>query len=374
MPTPLSPPEYPDCPEAPLRSFGLSFAEEIACSIGRAVYREDLERPHEAGVRLAASLTMLEALRPADHLQCMIAAQSVAFHAATMDCLARAMDINTPPELALKFQLNAERMRRGFSGAMHDVFKLQGRPLTGAPRAPRAKPPPPADPPPEPPPALPVLYQDELPSDDVADPADAMTAPPEPEAWPEDPDEAQSENEWPEDPDETQPEELTADIKTRIDGSPGSLADYMPTPWEPFVPKEALINIALATRPKEYYQVNAPKDAPPAEPAAPMPEPPQGARGPLDIQEDFLRGDAVARYASSRIDPYAPPPAFEEDDAIIELELLSTGGDPETEAHRAAMIAAHPEGKPISIIRLGPRAPARIPDMVPDGDEPPDTS
>src|SRR5205823_6087271 len=130
------------------------------------------------------------------------------------------------------------------------------------------------------------------------------------------------------------------------------------------VPKEALINLALATRPKPWRQVNVPKDqAPQAVAAEPMlePEPPLDGRGPLDIREDLYRGDAVARYASSRIDPNAPPPEFEEEDAIIELELLSTGGDPEGEAHRAAMIAAHPEGKPISIIRLGPGAPARIP-------------
>ncbi len=38
---------------------------------------------------------------------------------------------------------------------------------------------------------------------------------------------------------------------------------------------------------------------------------------------------------------------------MVELELISTGGDPEAEAERAAMIAAHPEGKPIATFRYG---------------------
>jgi hypothetical protein len=370
MPQPLSPPEYPDCPEAPLRSFGLAFAEEISRSVGAGVYREDLERPQDAGVRLAASLTMLEGFHPADHLQCMIAAQAVVFHAATMDCMARAMHPDTPLAMVLKFHLSAERMRRGFSGAMHDVMKLQGRPLTGPPRGPRSKPP--KAPPPEPPPAEPPDQNaDEFPNEAEAAPTTVMNPPPDAAGPPPDEDLDETRDE---DLDETQDEELAADIRMRPDGTPGSLAAYMPEPWEPVVPKDAFINIALATRPKLWRQVNTPKDAgPPAEPVPEL-EPPSDARGPLDIREDLYRGDALARYASAPLDPDAPPPAFEEEDAIIELELISTGGDPELEAHRAAMIAAHPEGKPISIIRLGAGAPARIAEVVPDGDELNDTS
>jgi len=42
---------------------------------------------------------------------------------------------------------------------------------------------------------------------------------------------------------------------------------------------------------------------------------------------------------------------------VVELELISTGGDPEAEARRAAMMAAHPEGKPIVTIRHGSKKP-----------------
>jgi len=42
---------------------------------------------------------------------------------------------------------------------------------------------------------------------------------------------------------------------------------------------------------------------------------------------------------------------------VVELELISAGGDPEEEARRAAMIAAHPEGKPIVTFRYGGKKP-----------------
>ena len=63
MPT-LFPPEYPDRPDAPLLSFGPSFSEEIARSVIGAVWHENNEQPHEAQVRVAAALTMLEAFHP----------------------------------------------------------------------------------------------------------------------------------------------------------------------------------------------------------------------------------------------------------------------------------------------------------------------
>jgi hypothetical protein len=173
--------------------------------------------------------------------------------------------------------------------------------------------------------------------------------------------------------------DLKADQKTRPDGTPGGLDAYLPKPFPPFIPKDAAINVALATRPKEYYQVNVPKPPPPPAGTVMTEPPPPGARGPLDIQEDILRGDSLARFASTRVDPDRPLPEPElgEDDAIVEIELISTGGTAEGEAHRAELIAAHPEGKPIRVIRYGPRAPASITpaSITPDrDDETPDTS
>ena len=44
--------------------------------------------------------------------------------------------------------------------------------------------------------------------------------------------------------------------------------------------------------------------------------------------------------------------------------MISTGGDPEAEAQRQAMMAAHPEGKPIVIFRHGTKLP--LPDPAED--------
>jgi hypothetical protein len=62
---------------------------------------------------------------------------------------------------------------------------------------------------------------------------------------------------------------------------------------------------------------------------------------------------------------------FDSDAAMVELELIGTGGDPSAEAELAAMKAAHPEGKPIVTYRYGtelpPDEPNRKDNAPPDG-------
>jgi hypothetical protein len=132
------------------------------------------------------------------------------------------------------------------------------------------------------------------------------------------------------------------------------------------IPREALIMTALATRPKPWRMVNVPKDqaanvaADASPPAAPLPQPERPApRGPVDLRERIFTGDALARFASARLDPDAPvePRNFEHEDSLVELELISIGGDPAAEAERAAMMAAHPEGKPIVTFHHGTKPP-----------------
>ena len=189
-PKPLSPPDYPDQPDAPLSAFGPSFVAEISRSTIAVVLRPNSERPEEGEVRVAASLTMLEAFEPEDQLQCMIAAQGIGFHMAAMDNLALAIQRHTSPEMAIKYHPSASRMQAAFSRCVHDVRKLQGRPLpTGSggsrPAGPRPKPTqaaprnaedthaPPESRPPTPPSDDPVPDQEwveELPSDVVTRP------------------------------------------------------------------------------------------------------------------------------------------------------------------------------------------------------------
>jgi hypothetical protein len=361
---PLFPPDYPDRPDAPLLSMGPSFSEEIARSLVCAIWHENAERPHESDVRMAAGLTMLEAFHPRDQLETMLAAQGVAAHCAIMDDCRWASDPETPPLLALKFRSNAASMSRMFCTTLHELLHLQSRPLPprpgqnpisptgdggdppeGAPLArPRAKraraktsPAKPANPTvdggkshPVGPPAEPLVPLDDLPA-------------------------------------------IPEDIETRPDGTPGNLTCYIAKPLVvPYVPpREAPIMVALATRPKPWRMVNVPKDRDPNEavpdtnpPAVALPEPErQVLRGPLDMRERIFTGDALATFAATRLDPSVPlePSVFYSDVASVELELISTGGDPSAEAELAAMKAAHPEGKPIVTFHYGGNPPSDPP-------------
>ena len=186
---------------------------------------------------------------------------------------------------------------------------------------------------------------------------------------------------------------MPEDIETRPDGTPGSLNGYArKRPEQVFIPRIAPIMAALGTRPSPYRIANDPASQietatglPRSSPAAGAPPDDLAAnrdrdlpRGPLDLTEHILSGDALSRFASARFDPDAPPPPlFEDEDSVVELELISAGGDPEAEAHRAALIAAHPDGKPIVTFRYGAyRPPADGPDPPPSSRHdkaPPDT-
>jgi hypothetical protein len=281
-----------------------------------AVWRENIERPQETDVRVAAALTMLEAFHPRDHLECMLAAQGVAGHSMIMECYGRAMHGDTPEAVAVKLRSNVSQLSRTFSVLLHDMERRQGKPLLPRPLAP----------------------------------------PPDPDPAPEGP----SSGSGPE-----MSSDLPDDLVTRPDGTPGSLAAYAPKPPEiVYIPKEPAIMVALATRPKPWRMVNAPPGSveAKAEPVVQLPDRPAG-RGPLDPREKIFTGDALSRFASARFDPDAPvePLNFEHEDATFELELISTGGDPDAEAERDAMMAAHPEGKPIVTFRYGSKKPTDTP-------------
>ena len=115
---------------------------------------------------------------------------------------------------------------------------------------------------------------------------------------------------------------------------------------------------ALATRPKPWRVVNGqPNTDDPPEEAPPEPDL-AVAGGPLDLTEKIYGGDALARFAAARFDPDAlAPETTADDEAIFELGVISTGGDPEMEALRDAMAAANPDGKPVRTIRYGRTGP-----------------
>ncbi len=352
MPT-LYPPLYPDCPDAPLLSYGRAFAEEIARSLLAVVWHGDEEGGGlETDVQAAAALTMLEAFHPRDQLECMIAAQGVACHATIMDCFRRAMDPEAGFAETVKSRSNAAQLIRTFSALLAHMERRQAKPLPPRPSPDGA----PDEPPPGvggPDTAPPRKSRAKKPLPPTAAPADdACPAP------------TYGDNPAPESGDNPAPESGDGDpgdILSRPDGTPGSLAAYAPRrpPDDGHVPGEPAIMIALATRPKPWRQINVPAgqalDAPAAEPAAtdgtaadgprldgPIPDglardgsPPDAAAdlatprrlGVLNTTERLFTGDALARFASARLDPGAPKPdfIFADEESVFELELLDTG-------------------------------------------------
>ena len=415
MPT-LFPPEYPDRPDAPLLAFGPSFSEELSRSMLEAIPREKEEKPTEFEVRAAAGLTMFEAFHPRDHLECMLAAQGVGMHLAIMDCLRRTTLSDTSEAVAAKLRGNVSQLSRSFSTLLRDLERRQTRPLPERPREPPSPPasgaPPDDYPMPDDPASNEASPGDApdgtmadrpmagalIPSDPVLDDASEARPRPKRSRVKSPPKASGATATVPANAPQTGPARCNApprfplnlddvpdvpeDIETRPDGTPGSLRAYAPKPLvEEFIPREPAIMIALATRPGPYRMVNAPKDqlpgdngqdpSPPAdagvavpvaaawEDARPTNPAWPEARGPLDLRERIFTGDALARFASARFDPDAPvePLRFEDEDSVVELELVSTGGDPAAEAERAAMMAAHPEGKPIVTFRHGVKRP-----------------
>ena len=309
----LFPPEYPPNPSAPLLSFGPAFAEAIARSIISATCTPEEAYPHEANVRSAAALTMLEAWHPRDHIEVMLSTQGVGVFMMTMDCFNKARMPGIKAAETAKYVTAANGLIRSFSLILHDLERRQAKSLP--PRPPAAEPAAPPPPPPAP----------------ASSASDATAAKVE---------------------DAVPPHEDPL-AETRPDGTPASLKAYAIDPPEPpYVPMEPAIMVALATRPKPWRMVNAPVPEPPAPPI--MTEPADVFAAGL-VGERIPTGDALSRLAFARLDPNAPeePIRTDAEDAVFELELISTGGTEEGEAHKKAMIEANPEGKPISVIRYG---------------------
>lgn len=287
----------------------------------------------------------------------MLAAQGVAAHCAIMDDFRCAADPNLPPQLVLKFRANAASMSRMFCMNLRELRHLQSSPLL--PRPGQNPPTPTGDPCEAAPAAKPRGRPRTSPANAANPPADSFNSLPDPPGPPAEP--LVSLEDLP---------EIPEDIETRPDGTPGTLTAYTPKPpVVPYIPpREAPIMVALATRPKPWRMVNVPKDQAPTDtvpdpgpPPAALPEPERPVpRRPVDLRERIFTRDALARFASARLDPDAPaePRVFDSDVAMVELELISTGGDPSAEADLAAMKAAHPEGKPIATFRYGTEQPS----------------
>ena len=201
---PLSPPDYPDRPDAPLLSFGPAFSEEIARSLIAAVWLENMtNRTRTAKSAPPPALTMLERFFiPGTTSGAVLAAQAVASHNMIMDLHQRGRESPISPRaMAIKLCGSITQMTRSFSLILHDLERRQSKPL-------------PPSPTPESEPSTDDPPRDDPPSGPLPD-ASPHTA------------QSSAGNQRPGGALDGTPEQPD-DFKTRPDGTPGSLTAYLP--------------------------------------------------------------------------------------------------------------------------------------------------
>lgn len=119
-------------PSAPqFRALGGSdndtFNNVLANAVAAAVWRPGGLPPGEANRRVKAALTALMAFKPRDEIEGMIAAQAVALHQATMECLRRAMIPEQPAEAATKLRREAANLARCMVEATDAIERRRGK-------------------------------------------------------------------------------------------------------------------------------------------------------------------------------------------------------------------------------------------------------
>ena len=82
-----------------------------------------------AGVaaQLAATTAALEAFRPKDAIEGMIAAQAVALHLTAMECLRRAMIPDQPGDVASKLRKDGANLARGMTDMFEALDRKRGK-------------------------------------------------------------------------------------------------------------------------------------------------------------------------------------------------------------------------------------------------------
>lgn len=84
------------------------------------------ERQDQTG-RIAAAGAALAAFKPMDEIEGMLAAQAVALHYATMECLRQATLPNQPPDIASKLRRDGANMARGMTDMLDALDRKRGK-------------------------------------------------------------------------------------------------------------------------------------------------------------------------------------------------------------------------------------------------------
>ena len=131
----------PDATDAQLAK-SLKTAGGSDCSaFNKLLVREVLQTawfpPYEAGseaekedgkdTRSAATFAAIKAFKPTDEIEAMIAAQAVALHFGTMECLRRAMLAGQPFETATKLRKDGANLARGMTDMLAALDRKRGK-------------------------------------------------------------------------------------------------------------------------------------------------------------------------------------------------------------------------------------------------------
>ena len=81
----------------------------------------------QKAAQFAAAVAALNAFKPADEIEGMLAAQAVAMHYSSLECFRRAVLPNQPPDLASKLRRDGANMARGMTDMIEALDRKRGK-------------------------------------------------------------------------------------------------------------------------------------------------------------------------------------------------------------------------------------------------------
>lgn len=103
------------------------FNNVLVNSAARALWHFQNEAPETRNDKLTAAIVALEGFAPRDEVEGMLAAQAVALHAATMECLRRAMIPDQPGDFASKLRRDAVSCARAMAETCAALDRRRGK-------------------------------------------------------------------------------------------------------------------------------------------------------------------------------------------------------------------------------------------------------
>lgn len=103
------------------------FNNVLVAAASRALWHHRDEAPEARADKLAAAAVAMRGFAPRDEVEGMLAAQAVGLHAATMECLRRAMLPDQPGEFASKLRRDAVNCARAMAEMCAALDRRRGK-------------------------------------------------------------------------------------------------------------------------------------------------------------------------------------------------------------------------------------------------------